>query len=148
MLNWASQVALVRKNSPADTGDVRDWHSIPGLGISPGLGWHPTPVFLPEKFHGQRSPGGQQSMMPQRIKHNWAHTPPYLTRDYRNKTYILKVKDLWNEWTWEAINRMGKTKVLFKKIRDTKGTLHALMGTVKDRNGTDLTEAEDIKKRW
>ena len=45
-------------------------------------------------------------------------------------------------------NRMGKTRDLFKKIRDTKGTVHAKMGSVKDRNGLDLTEAEDIKKRW
>ena len=45
-------------------------------------------------------------------------------------------------------NRMGKTRDLFKKIRDTKGTFHAKMGTVKDRNNMDLTEAEDIKKRW
>ena len=45
-------------------------------------------------------------------------------------------------------NRMGKTRDLFKKIRDTKGTHHAKMGTIKDRNGMDLTEAEDIKKRW
>ena len=43
---------------------------------------------------------------------------------------------------------MGKTRDLFKKIRDTKGTLHAKMGTIKDRNGMDLTEAEDIKKKW
>ena len=43
---------------------------------------------------------------------------------------------------------MGKTRDLFKKIRDTKGTFHAKMGTIKDRNGMDLTEAEDIKKRW
>ena len=43
---------------------------------------------------------------------------------------------------------MGKTRDLFKKIRDTKGTFHAKMCTIKDRNGTDLTEAEDIKKRW
>jgi len=48
----------------------------------------------------------------------------------------------------EENNRMGKTRDLFKKIRDTKGTFHAMMGTIKDRNGTDLTEAEDIKKRW
>ena len=48
----------------------------------------------------------------------------------------------------EEYNRMGKTRDLFKKIRDTNGTLHAKMGTVKDRNGMDLTEAEDIKKRW
>ena len=47
----------------------------------------------------------------------------------------------------EGNNRMGKTRDLFKKIRDTKGTFHAKMGTIKDRNGTDLTEAED-KKRW
>ena len=45
-------------------------------------------------------------------------------------------------------NRMGKTRDLFKKIRDTKGIFHAKMGTIKDRNGIDLTEAEDIKKRW
>ena len=45
-------------------------------------------------------------------------------------------------------NRMGKTRDLFKKIRDTKETFHAKMGTIKDRNGMDLTEAEDIEKRW
>ena len=48
----------------------------------------------------------------------------------------------------EENNRMGKTTDLFKKIRDTKGTFHAKMGSIKDRNGMDLTEAEDIKKRW
>ena len=48
----------------------------------------------------------------------------------------------------EENNRMGKTRELFNKIRDTKGTFHAKMGTVKDRNSIDLTEAEDIKKRW
>ena len=48
----------------------------------------------------------------------------------------------------EENNRMGKTKDLFKKIRDTKGTFHVKMGSIKDRNGRDLTEAEDIKKRW
>ena len=48
----------------------------------------------------------------------------------------------------EENNRMGKTKDLFKKIRDTKGTFHAKIGSIKDRNGTDLTEAENIKKRW
>ena len=48
----------------------------------------------------------------------------------------------------EENNRMGKTRDLVKKIRDTKGTFHAKMGTIKDRNGMDLTEAEDIKKRW
>ena len=48
----------------------------------------------------------------------------------------------------EENNRMGKTTDLFKKIRDAKGTFHAKMGSIKDRNGMDLTEAEDIKKRW
>ena len=48
----------------------------------------------------------------------------------------------------EENNRMGKTRDLIKKIRDTKGTYHAKMGTIKNRNGVDVTEAEDIKKRW
>ena len=48
----------------------------------------------------------------------------------------------------EENNRMGKTRDLFKKIRDTKGIFHATMGSIKDRNGMDLTEEEDIKKRW
>ena len=48
----------------------------------------------------------------------------------------------------EEKNRMGKTRDLFKRIRDTKGTFHAKMGSIKDRNGMDLREAEDIKKRW
>ena len=48
----------------------------------------------------------------------------------------------------EESNRVGKTRDLFKKIRDTKGNFHAKMGTIEDRNGMDLTEAENIKKRW
>ena len=48
----------------------------------------------------------------------------------------------------EENNRMGKTRDLFKKIRDIKGIFHAKMGSIKDRNGMDLTETEDIKKRW
>ena len=48
----------------------------------------------------------------------------------------------------EENNRVGKTRDLFKKIRDTKGTFHAKMGSIKDRNGMDLIETEDIKKRW
>ena len=48
----------------------------------------------------------------------------------------------------EENNRMGKTRDFFKKIRDSKGTFHAKMGSIKDRNGMDITEAEDIKKRW
>ena len=48
----------------------------------------------------------------------------------------------------EENNRMGKTRGIFKKIRDTKGIIHAKIGSIKDRNGMDLTEAEDIKNRW
>ena len=48
----------------------------------------------------------------------------------------------------EKNNRMGKTRAIFKRIQDTKGIFHAKMGTMKDRNGKDLTEAEEIKKRW
>ena len=48
----------------------------------------------------------------------------------------------------EENNRMGKTRDLFKKIKETKGTFHAKMGSIKDRNGMDLTEAEEIKKTW
>ena len=48
----------------------------------------------------------------------------------------------------EENNRTGKTRDLFKKVRDTKGTFHAKMGSIKDRNGRDITEAEDIKKSW
>ena len=51
----------------------------------------------------------------------------------------------WQNW---GNDRTGKTRDLFKKIRDTKGTFHAKMGSIKNRNGLDLTEAEDIKKRW
>ena len=53
-----------------------------------------------------------------------------------------------NAKKWGGNNRMGKTKGLFKKIRDTKGTFHAKMDTIKNRNCTNLTEAEDIEKRW
>ena len=62
----------------------------------------------------------------------------------RNKKAFLS--DQWKEI--EENNWMGKIRDLFKKIRDTKGTFHAMMGSIKDRNGMDLTEAEDINKRW
>ena len=62
----------------------------------------------------------------------------------RDKKAFLS--DQWKEI--EENNRMGKTRDLFKKIRDAKGTFHAKMSSIKDRNGMDLTEAEDIKKRW
>ena len=62
----------------------------------------------------------------------------------RDKKAFLS--DQWKEI--EENNRIGKSRDLFKKIRDTKGTFHAKMVTIKERNGLDLTEAEDIKKRW
>jgi len=64
----------------------------------------------------------------------------------RDKKAFLS--DQCKEMEGKKKNRMGKTRDLFKKIRDTKGTFDAKMGTIKDRNGRDLTEAEDIKKRW
>ena len=62
----------------------------------------------------------------------------------RDKKIFLS--DQWKEI--EENNRMGKSRDLFKKVRDTKGTFHAKVGTIKERNGIDLTEAEDIKTRW
>ena len=64
----------------------------------------------------------------------------------RDKKAFLSDSDQCKET--EGKNRMGKTRDLFNKIRDSKGTFHAKMGSIKDRNGLDLTEAEDIKKRW
>ena len=63
------------------------------------------------------------------------------------KDSLLQVEELSDQWKeTEGKNRMGKIRDLFKKIRDTKGTFHVKMGTIKDRNGIDLTEAEDIKR--
>ena len=66
----------------------------------------------------------------------------------RDKKILLHEQCKETENTMQRNNRMGKTGDLFKKIRDTKGTFHAKMGSIKDRNGMDLTEAEDIKRRW
>ena len=65
-----------------------------------------------------------------------------ITRRYKKAFLSDQCKEI------EENNRIGKTRDLFKKIRDTKGTFHAKMGSIKDKNGTDLTEADDIKKRW
>ena len=77
-------------------------------------------------------------------KERYTHLIAEFQRTERDKKAFLSVrcKDI------EENNRMGKTRDLFKKIRDIKVTLHAKMGTIKDRNGMDLTEAEDIEKRW
>ena len=77
----------------------------------------------------------------ERCKHLIAEFPRIARRD--KKAFLSdQCKEI------EENNRMGKTRDLFKKIRDTKGTFHAKMGSIKDRNGMDLTEAEDIKERW
>ena len=78
-------------------------------------------------------------------KERYAH----LNAEFQKIAKRDKKAFLSNQWKEiEENNRMGKTGDLFKKIRDTKGTFLAKMGSIKDRNGTDLTQAEDIKKRW
>ena len=72
----------------------------------------------------------------------------HLNAEFQRITRRDKKAFLSNQCKEIEENRMGKTRDLFKKIRDTKGTLYAKMGTIKDRNGMDLTEAKDIKKRW
>ena len=81
----------------------------------------------------------------QRKKERYTHLNAECQRTARkNKKVFLSIqcKEI------EENNRIGKTRGLFKKIRDTKGTFHAKMGTIKDRNGMDLTEAENIEKKW
>ena len=78
-------------------------------------------------------------------KERYSHLNAEFQRiEKRDKKAFLS--DQWKEI--EENNTMGKTRDLFKKIRDTKGKFHAKMGSIKDRNSMDLTEAEDIKKRW
>ena len=78
-------------------------------------------------------------------KENYTHLNAEFQRTARRDKKAF-LSDLCKEI--EENNRMGKTRALFKKIRDTKGTFHAKMGSIKDINCMDLTEAEDIKKRW
>ena len=73
---------------------------------------------------------------------------PYECRVPQNSKERSESLPQWQCKEGEESNRMGKTRDLFKKIRDAKGTFYAKMGSIKDRNGIDLTEAEDIKKRW
>ena len=72
----------------------------------------------------------------------------HLNADFQRRARRDKKAFLSNQCKEKEENRMGKTRELFKKIRDTKGIFHAKLGSIKDRNGMDLTEAEDIKKRW
>ena len=76
----------------------------------------------------------------ERYKHLNAEFQRIARRD--KKAFSHQCKEI------EENNRMGKTRDLFKKIRDTKETFHAMLGSIKDRNGLDLTKAEDIRKRW
>ena len=78
----------------------------------------------------------------ERYKHLDAEYQRIAKRDNKKDFLSDQCKEI------EENNRMGKTSDLFKKIRDTKGTFHVKMGLIKDRNGRDLTKAEDIKKRW
>ena len=78
-------------------------------------------------------------------KERYTHLNAELQRiagEIRKPSSVINAKKI------EENNRMGKTRNLIKKIRDTKGNFHAKMGTIKDRNGMDLTETEDMKKRW
>ena len=90
---------------------------------------------------GEKRREGKSQGEKERYKHLNAEFQRIARRD--KKTFLShQCKEI------EEKNRMGKTRDLFKKIRDTKGTFHAKMGSIKDRNYMDLTEAEDIKKRW
>ena len=77
-------------------------------------------------------------------KETYTHLSPEFQRIARRDKKVFLMIDAKKQEN----NRMGKTRDRFKKIRDTKGTFHAKMGSIKDRNCMDLTEAEDIKKRW
>ena len=107
---------------------------------------------MPSGSHGQKnlagySPWGHKDQT--RLKQLNTYTHTQLNAEFQ-KIVRRDKKDFLSEQCKEIEenNRMGKTKDLFKKIRDTKGTFHAKMGSTKDRNGMDLTEAEDTKKRW
>ena len=104
---------------------------IPGLGRSPGEG-----NGNPLQYSCLENPtdGGA-----------WWATVHGVTKSWTRLSNFTFLSDQCKEI--EENNRMGKTRELFRKIRDTKGTLHAKMGSIKDRNDMDLTEAEDIKKR-
>ena len=96
---------------------------------------------MPEEAIAEKRKEGKGKGEKERYTHFNAEFQRIARRD--KKTFLCdQCKEI------EENNRIGKTRDLFKKIRDTKGIFHAKMGTIKDRNGMDLTEAEDIKKRW
>ena len=89
-------------------------------------------------------PKKRRELKAKRKKEKYTHLNAEFQRTAKDKKAFLS--DQYKEI--EENNRMGKTRDLFKKIRDTKGNFHTKMGTMKNRNGMDLTEAEDIKKSW
>ena len=119
----------------ASAYNAEDPGSIPGLGRSPGEG-----NGNPLQYSCLENPMGGGTW--QAIVHGVAESQTRLS-DF---TSSLHLSDQCKEI--EESNRMGKTRDLFKKIRDTKGTFHALNGHIKGRNGMDLIEAENVKKRW
>ena len=115
------------------------------------------------RIPGTAGPGGLPSMGSHRVGHDWSDLAPKNTSKKQRRKWkiypfecrVPKIarrdkKAFLSEQCKEIEenNRRGKTRDLFKKIRDTKGTFHAKMGSIKNRNSMDLTEAEDIKKRW
>ena len=105
----------------------------------------PSPGDLPDPGIKPRSPTLQADALTSEPPGKPSHLNVEFQRIVRrdNKAFLSdQCKEI------EENNRMGKTRDLFRKIRDTKGTFHAKMGTIKDRNGMDLKAAEDIKKRW
>ena len=101
----------------------------------------PSPEDLPDPGITPRSPALQADSLQFELQGS-----PYHCMNYTHYVYPFRLIRLL--FRNNGKERMGKTRDLFKKIRDTKGTFHAKMGLIKDRNGMDLTEAEDIKKKW
>ena len=151
------------KNLPANSGNTRDAGSIPELGRFSGRRNGNTLQYSCLRISWTEEPGGLQSAGSQRVEH--ALKIAVKRREVKSKRAKERYKHLNAEFQRiarrdkkaflsdqckeiEENNRMGKTRDLFKKIRDTKGTFHAKMGSIKDRNCMDLTEAEGIKKRW
>ena len=130
--------------------------------------WHPTPVLLPGKSHGWRSlvgcsPWGSEELDTTEQLHfhfslsctGEGNGNPFQCSCLENPrdggawwAAVSGVIQSWTRLKGLSSNSSSSSRNLFKKIRDTKGTFLAKMGTIKHRNGVDLTEAEDIKKRW
>ena len=114
------------------------------LGLNPSNIDHGTSVNLSKEWGGLTNSCEKKRSEKQRRKERYKHLNAEFQRIARRDKAFLsdQCKEI------EENNIMEKTRDLFKKIRDTKGTFHAKMGSIKDRNGMDLREAEDIKKLW